>query len=307
MTILNPIYDVVFKYLMEDIDVAIDILEAINKMKIVALEMMPQEIATEVKDKVRVFRIDFKAVILTEGGEYQTDLIEIQKARTLREYQNLRFRRYLAKAYSTQEIVVDKDGFQVKKTLPIVPIYFLGFRLKYVPAAVAKVERIYRNLATGRIIKPKKKEPFIEQLSHDAYVIQIPRLKMEAATDIEKILDVFNQEKYKTSDSRILNYTGDMSDPRVARIVNRLHQATLDEELREKMLTEVDIEDELDVLNKAILAEKNAKDEALKLAEQERAQKEQERLNRIVLEEQVAELRKQMAALLEQFNQKSDN
>ena len=43
MEIANPIYDVVFKYLMEDNDIARLIISTIIKKEIVSLEFRPQE------------------------------------------------------------------------------------------------------------------------------------------------------------------------------------------------------------------------------------------------------------------------
>jgi hypothetical protein len=46
MRIANPIYDVIFKYLMENTDIAKDILSAILGETIISLEMKPQELVT---------------------------------------------------------------------------------------------------------------------------------------------------------------------------------------------------------------------------------------------------------------------
>jgi hypothetical protein len=48
MLIANPIYDVVFKYMMEDMDIAKGLLSAILKEEIVSLEVRPQESTLEI-------------------------------------------------------------------------------------------------------------------------------------------------------------------------------------------------------------------------------------------------------------------
>lgn len=119
----------------------------------------------------------------------------------------------------------------------------------------------------------------IERLSHDLYAIQIPRLKMQVRTEVEQMLDVFNQNKYKTSDKHILEYTGDTSNLAVQRMVKYLNRAlvTDDYDLLHQMLVEDEIEtvlenqkqerdDALIAKNEALIAKDEAliaKDEAL--------------------------------------------
>ena len=59
MIIANPIYDIVFKYLMEDERIARTILSALLKMDVVAVEVRPHEYANSHRDTLSVFRIDF--------------------------------------------------------------------------------------------------------------------------------------------------------------------------------------------------------------------------------------------------------
>ena len=64
MIIANPIYDSVFKYLMEDTDLARDILSVIIGEEIVELEMRPQERAgLSERLYVAIFRLDFLAAV----------------------------------------------------------------------------------------------------------------------------------------------------------------------------------------------------------------------------------------------------
>ena len=141
------------------------------------------------------------------------------------------------------------------------------------------------NAVTKRKLRNPIKENFVEQLSHDMYVIQIPRLKkMAAQTELEKMLDVFSQQKYKTTDSHVLEYTGDMSDPRVARIIKYLNRAMSSDEIRRAMDAEDEVEGMVAELEEEIEYERQAK-------EQERQAKEQALL-------EIEILRKQIDALL---------
>ena len=66
MTIANPIYDIVFKYLMEDMDIAKGLLSTILGVEIVELAMRPQETNSKIPQEnkaIRIYRIDFAAVV----------------------------------------------------------------------------------------------------------------------------------------------------------------------------------------------------------------------------------------------------
>ena len=65
MLVANPIYDIVFKYLMEDERIARTILSALLKKEVVAVEMRPHEYANISRDTLSVFRIDFGATLPT--------------------------------------------------------------------------------------------------------------------------------------------------------------------------------------------------------------------------------------------------
>jgi hypothetical protein len=113
----------------------------------------------------------------------------------------------------------------LQKQKQYINFVLFGFRLKNVKVPVLKVTRQYINAVTNH--KLNVKEDFVEKLSHDLYAIQIPRLKMHARTELEQMLDVFNQKKYKTIDSHILEYTGGTTDPRIARVVKHLGRAII--------------------------------------------------------------------------------
>ncbi len=262
MQIANPIYDTIFKYLMENVEIAKIILSAILNEQILSVEVKPQEMAINVKSKgkpvVRIIRLDFKATIQGTDGTLKKVLIEIQKAKKGFEIQ--RFRRYLGENY----IVSDNLDKNNKDSLPITSIYFLGYRLKYIRFPALKVGRTFMNAVTRRKIKTPIKENFVEQLSHDMYVIQIPRLKdMATQTQLEKVLDVFSQTKYKTSDAHVLEYTGDMSTPEVAQIVRYLNRAIADDDIRRQMIAEDEEQGFIDGLEDKIEKERSAKEKAI--------------------------------------------
>ena len=78
MTVANPIYDVVFKYLMEDQRIARTILSALLKEDILEVDMRPQEHVNDKRDSVSVLRIDFGASVRRPDGSVYLILIELQ-------------------------------------------------------------------------------------------------------------------------------------------------------------------------------------------------------------------------------------
>lgn len=77
--VANPIYDSVFKYLMEDERVAKTVLSALLKEDVVSVKLRPHEYSNETNDKISMFRIDFSARIST--GENETELLKIKEQR----------------------------------------------------------------------------------------------------------------------------------------------------------------------------------------------------------------------------------
>ena len=147
MIIANPIYDVVFKYLLEDLSIAHDLLTTIIGEEVIALEMQPQETVLETAAALNIFRVDFRATIRLPLGDTWKVLIELQKAK--RSFDITRFRQYLGENYQRDDGVMNEDGVLESRTLPIVTIYFLGFKLPNTTIPVLRISRVYQNAATG--------------------------------------------------------------------------------------------------------------------------------------------------------------
>ena len=267
MIIANPIYDVVFKYLLEDTDIARELLSTILGEDIISVELKPQETATESSaGSVSILRFDFKAVIKSNTGELKKVLIELQKVKQV--FDVMRFRRYLGDNYKKDDDVLNEEGLMERRPLPIITIYFLGFPLDKIKNAVVKVNREYRDVNSQEIIEIK--EDFIELLTHDSYLIQILQLTGKSKTKLERVLQVFNPE-FQTKDKHQLDFKGEMNDdPLIKKMVDRLGRAIASDEIRDKM----DVEDEIDrifergikkaeALKDKIIAEKDEKLEAI--------------------------------------------
>jgi hypothetical protein len=273
MIIANPLYDVVFKYLLEDIDIAREIIASILGEEIIELEVKPQETATQVlpDGTINILRFDFKATIVTARGDIKKVLIELQKIKLALNV--VRFRRYLGDNYSKLDSVILGDGTLIKMPLPIVTIYILGFPLEHLKHAVVKINRQYKDVLTGLIIEDAKDE-FVELLTHDSYFIQVRLLPAETKSKLERILQVFNP-KFKTDDIHKLDFTGDTNEPIVQKIVNRLQRAIVSEEVRRKMDFEDEFYDALEYETKKAAAETAAQKDII-IAEKDHVIVEQE-------------------------------
>ena len=119
MVIANPIYDVVFKRLMENRKVAKFFIETLIGQTVESIEVKPQEFTYVDKlAGVALFRLDFIATVKTESGEYKKVLIEIQKAKN--EVDLMRFRKYVAEQYGKEDTINNEQ-----MVLPITTIYIL--------------------------------------------------------------------------------------------------------------------------------------------------------------------------------------
>ena len=244
--IANPIYDVVFKYLFEDNAVAITFLSLILKKKIVKLEFMPTELKTKIEHNnsfLTIYRIDFSAKIENADKTEELVIIEIQKARFHTDI--MRFRRYLGSQYMNENNHYTSDAIDSKKkALPIISIYFLGHKLDHATAPVIKVARSYHDISKKNEEIITVKEEFIESLTHDSYIIQIPYLKQRRQTDLLKVLSVFDQDNIGDS-NHILSIKEDELPEEYRPIVRRLLKASSNKEINDVMTAEDDILSEL--------------------------------------------------------------
>jgi hypothetical protein len=272
MTIANPIYDIVFKYLMEDLDIAKGLLSAILEVEILELAMQPQETISEMPQdlnkSIRVYRIDFAAVIKQSDGQTKKVLIELQK--TKRNTNVTRFRRYLGENYQKEDVITE-NGKETKRPLEIITIYLLGFSLSKIPTAILHSKPSFRDVINNSNAEYAHLEEFIKLLTHESYFIQIPKLVEPTKTRIERILSIFNQT-LKSSDEHSLNYEQSDNDPLLQKMINRLTRAIASEDMRRKMNVEDEIEREFADYQETI----EQKDAEIRQTKQELQQKDQE-------------------------------
>ena len=240
MRIANPIYDVVFKYLLDDDKVARLVLSALLGKEVLKLEFRPTEVQHEVMKpdgtQLLVLRMDFAATVQLADGGRKLVLIEIQKARSASDVQ--RFRRYLGSSYSSPENVhLDSDGKE--QALPLVTIYFLGEGLDRVDVPVLKINRHYLDVATGDEVPIT--DPFVEALTHDSIVIQINRLRNHRRTELERLLEVFDQDRAAHSGPHVLDILEENFPEHYGAVLRRLMRAGAEQ----KVIQGMDVEDDI--------------------------------------------------------------
>ena len=227
MLIANPIYDVVFKRMMENERVAKFFIGTLLEQTIENVEVKPQEFTyTDELAGLAVFRLDFIATIKTESGEQKKVLIEIQKARN--QIDLMRFRRYLGEQYKKEDLLNNK-----KIVFPITTIYILGFKLPEIETACIKVERNYKDLVNNKTLITKSE--FVEKLTHDSYIVQVDRITNKYATKLDKLLSIFEQRNFidENKITKEFKHALDMEDIKLTTDI--LHFAGTNPEERKKI------------------------------------------------------------------------
>jgi len=235
ISIANPIYDVVFKYLMDDERIARTILSALLKMDIVHVEMRPHEYSNTKRDTLSVFRIDFAATVRKEDGSEHLILIELQK--TWLETETLRFRQYLGVHYQNPKNVVG-EGHD-RHALPLVAIYLLGHKVGDIEEPVIYVQHEALDYERRPVTKGIP-DPFVDSLTHDSIIVQIPRLHGQINTRLDKVLSIFDQSLKSKDNQQVLNLNDSLykDDADMEHIVHRLLMASADADVRQDMNVE---------------------------------------------------------------------
>lgn len=239
MIIANPIYDTVFKRLMENERAARFFIGTLLNREIISVKMLPQELTHYESGKLTVFRLDFVATVQRDNGEYQKVLIEIQKAQS--KIDLMRFRGYLGEQYKKEDEI---DG--VKTALPITTIYILGFTLPEIPTACVQIGREYRDLVNN--VPLTTHSPFVEKLTHDCYIVQVGRITGRYQTRLDKLLSIFEQAYFTDVTEAVKRYKHEPDDADVKVITDILHYVGTEPEERKALDNEIEARRMLNVL-----------------------------------------------------------
>ena len=234
-SVANPIYDSVFKFLMEDERIAKTVLSALLKKEVVSVEMRRHEHPNITRDNISMFRIDFAARVMQDDGSTRLILIELQK--TWLSTETLRFRRYLAAQYNAEEnMLKDSNSEAGPYAIPMIAIYLLGHRIGDIDKAVVYVNHKALDY-DGKEIENGENDPFINSLTHDSIIVQIPLLHGKINNKLDRVLSVFDQSQRDDSNQHIVrldinNYEGDSE---LMHLVHRLGLAAMNASVRQEM------------------------------------------------------------------------
>ena len=247
--VANPLYDAVFKYLMEDDRIAKTILTALLKKKVVDVKIRRNEYANlNRRESISMFRIDFAATVLDEDNKPHLMLIELQK--TWLPTETLRFRRYLALQYNNEENMLKED--HEKYAIPMVAIYLLGHCVGKIEEPVIYVNHYAYNY-DGKKVEEGIPDPFVESLQHDI-IVQIPLLHGRVNNRLEKVLCLFDQTN--VADNKKVIKVDDKQfegDNDMEYIVRRLQSAAADPDMRYQMNAEDEFFKELEARDSLIM------------------------------------------------------
>lgn len=275
ITIANPIYDAVFKYLMEDERVAKTLLSALLQREVVEVEVRKHEYTNGSRDKISMFRIDFSAKVRQDDGTLKLILIELQK--TWLETETLRFRQYLGTQYANPDNIL-KDNNPMGYGIPMVTVYLLGHRVGDIEEPVLYVNHKAYDY-DGKEVTKGVPDPFVDSLVHDSIIVQIPLLRGQINNRLEEILSVFDQTHKDKKNRQVINIDEDLyaGDEDMNRIIHRLLSAASDAKLRQDMnvedeyFTAIENRDTAIMKRDQIIAEQDAQiaEQGAQIAEQD--------------------------------------
>lgn len=292
--VANPLYDAVFKYLMEDDRIAKTLLTALLKKKVVDVKIRRNEYANLTRrETISMFRIDFAATVLDEDNKPHLMLVELQK--TWLPSETLRFRRYLALQYNNEENMLKE--YNGKYAIPMVAIYLLGHCVGDVTEPVVYVNHQAYDY-DGKLVKDGMPDPFVESLQHDSIIVQIPLLHGRVNNRLERVLCVFDQENVADNkkvikvDERLFEGDTDMEY-----IVRRLQSAAADPDMRYQMNVEDEYFQELESRDTQLMEKDKQLEKKDAQIEEKNAQLEEKDVQ---LEEKNAQLEEKDAQIEEQ-------
>ncbi len=233
--VANPIYDSVFKYIMEDERIAKTVISALLKKEVTGVTVRPHEYSNTTRDSLSMFRIDFAARVREDDGKERVVLIELQK--TWLDTETLRFRQYLGAQYSSKRNIM--EGSRKGYAFPMVAVYLLGHRVGSIDEPVLYVHHKPYNYE-GAVVTKGIPDPFVDSLVHDSIIVQIPLLHGQVNNRLEKVLSVFDQTKKDANDTQVLNIdeTRYEGDDDMMYMLHRLTAAAADSEMRQDMNVE---------------------------------------------------------------------
>lgn len=306
--VANPIYDSVFKYIMEDERIAKTMLSALLKKEVVHVTVRPHEYSNTTRDTLSMFRIDFAATVRErEGNEIKDRIVLIELQKTWLNTETLRFRQYLGAQYSNKNNIREAEdkGF----AYPMVAVYLLGHRVGNIKEPIVYVNHDVFDY-NGNVVEDGNMEPFVESLTHNSIIVQIPLLHGNVNNRLEKVLSVFDQTLVDGDTQQVLKIDEDKfaDDNDMLYVLHKLTAAAANSEMRQDMNVEDEYYKAIEDRDTAIMQrDKMLKERDCKMAQMderlsqqsEQLSQQSERLSqqRVQLSQQSEQLRNMAKAL----------
>ena len=264
LIIPNPIYDVVFRYLMQDPKSAKIVLSTLINEKIKSLDFRPLTYAKkklenekEVKNikirdprterDIKLFHLDFTAVIELSDGTEELVMIELQKVDG--EGDIFRFKQYIAENFQKKRKIEIKDpDTDEPRTIDmpyrLIPIFILNFKIENeIKDLMIKTRQVKTGVFTDKIFE--KHNQFIDNLSYRLYVVQLPYLHQidkacyendEYKSKLFALLKLFDQKSKKDDNEHRLRLVRRIFPGFLDRVIERLQAADMDNPDLEKQM-----------------------------------------------------------------------
>ena len=297
--VANPIYDSVFKYLMEDERIAKTILSALLKKEVIHVAVRPHEYSNTTRDTLSMFRIDFAATVRErEGGAIKDRIVLIELQKTWLNTETLRFRQYLGAQYSNKNNMreADEKGF----AYPMVAVYLLGHKVGNIKEPIVYVNHDVFDY-NGNVVADVNEEPFVESLTHNSIIVQIPLLHGNVNNRLEKVLSVFDQTQVEGDTQQVLKIDEDKyaDDSDMLYVLHKLTAAAANSEMRQDMNVEDEYYKAIEDRDTAIMQ----RDKMLKEQEQQLSQQSEQLSQQ---SEQLSQQSEQLSQQSEQLSQQSE-
>ena len=258
--ISNPIYDEVFRYLMDDLESAKIIISTLLNQTILNLKPLSNDLVylhnnKQVADKntsIALMRLYYAAEILNKDSTKELVTIELQKAKLRTD--EIRFRKYIAENLKKTEKIIS-DEIDPKTNLPrviektdrFIPIFILNFEIE--TEICDLTIQTYRNIHgvfTGKQLQEQNE--FLNNLMYNLIVVQIPYINKIKESDLlndkhklalYKLFQLFNQSNPADIENHSLYINEDEIPVEYARIVHRLANVNAnDPQLYQKLILE---------------------------------------------------------------------
>ncbi len=197
-----------------------------------------------------MFHLDFTVTVALPDGNTEVIMIEVEKAKVAGDI--FRFKCYISANFQKKQrktVTNQRTGELEERDFPIrlLPIFILNFRIENeINELLIKTGRVKYCVFKEKELQ--KQNEFIDNLSYDLYVVQLPNLQSINKSEYENneyksklyaLLKLFDEESQLLNDRHRLRISRTLFPKSLNRIINRLRTAYSDyPELEEQMNAE---------------------------------------------------------------------